>query len=190
MISPVKALSDQDKPVHAALVLSLSRYCGHVNSHFHHNWPRFWQYCCAGPSVLYSSVSYPHSLSPSFFSPQSSLSCSLCFLSFLFPWTTEFNRYGWWRVKLVFAHPLPSMERAIMESLIIWTDTVENCNMWCNTYAVIYYSPRGEENHSICVTDNLQHTVRVGGWVSSSCIQSQFSKCRSVHCGFFCCICL
>lgn len=37
VISPVKALSDQDKPVHAALVLSLSRYCGHVNGHFHHN---------------------------------------------------------------------------------------------------------------------------------------------------------
>lgn len=37
VISPVKALSDQDKPVHAALVLSLNRYCGHVNGHFHHN---------------------------------------------------------------------------------------------------------------------------------------------------------
>lgn len=64
VISPVKALSDQDKPVHAALVLSLSCYCGHVNGHFHHNRPRFWQYCSAGPFFLYSSVPSPPSLSP------------------------------------------------------------------------------------------------------------------------------
>lgn len=37
VIPPVKVLSDQDKLDHAALVLSLRRYCGHVNSHFHHN---------------------------------------------------------------------------------------------------------------------------------------------------------
>lgn len=37
VISPVKALSDQDKPVHTALVLSLTHYCSHVNGHFHHN---------------------------------------------------------------------------------------------------------------------------------------------------------
>lgn len=84
VISPVKALSDQDKPVHAALVLSLSRYCGHVNGHFHHNWPRFWQYCSAGPSFLYSSVPSPSSPSPSIndFHSQSCLSSSVPSLSF------------------------------------------------------------------------------------------------------------
>lgn len=51
VISPVMALSDQDKPFHAALALSLSCYCGHVNSHFHHNCPWFWLYCSAGPNL-------------------------------------------------------------------------------------------------------------------------------------------
>lgn len=37
VIPPVKVLSDQDKLEHVALVLSLRRYCGHVNGHFHHN---------------------------------------------------------------------------------------------------------------------------------------------------------
>lgn len=105
VISPVKALSDQDKPVHAALVLSLSRYCGHVNGHFHHNWPRFWQYCSAGPSFLYSLVPSPPSPSPSindffFLSVWSFLLCALS-VSFLSPATTEANRYGWCRVKPV-----------------------------------------------------------------------------------------
>lgn len=60
VISPVMALSDQDKLFHGALALSLSCYCGHVNGHFHHNCSWFWQYCSAGPSFsLFFSASPP-----------------------------------------------------------------------------------------------------------------------------------
>lgn len=117
VISPVKTLSDQDKPVHAALVLSVSRYCGHVNSHFHHNWPRFWQNCSAGPGSLYSSVSSPSS--PLLFLVGGAFFCSAA---------TQSNKYGSCRVKLCLLPSLSFLYNPIcvMDTLITWTDPAEN----------------------------------------------------------------
>lgn len=151
VISPVKFLSDQDKPVHAALVLSLSRYCGHVNGHFHHNWPRFWQYCSAWPSFLYSSVPSPPSPSPSindFFL----LLCLLVFLAVCSLCLFLSLRQQQRPTDMADAELNSSLwEDSVMEPLIIWTDTVENCNGWCNTYAGIYCSPQGGKTLSVCV---------------------------------------
>lgn len=102
VISPVKTLSDQDKPVHAALVLSVSRYCGHVNGHFHHNWPRFWQYCSAGSSFLYSSAPSPSPSINDFF-----LRLLFLVLRFFSLATRQANKYGRCRVKL-FSLPIIS----------------------------------------------------------------------------------
>lgn len=83
VVSPVKVLSEQDKLVHAALVLSLSCYCGHVNGHFHHNCrtvqqgPAFSILMCPPLRRLCPPSMIPFSLSQSLWS----FSCALHFFS-------------------------------------------------------------------------------------------------------------